>query len=320
MTKIAILDDYQNVVLKLADWDRLPTDVRVTVFNDHLADEGLVAARLGDFQVVVINRERTPFTRSLLQNLPNLGLLVTNGMRNRSIDLEAAAERGVTVSGTDLLSHVTVELTWALILGLLRRVAEEDRATRLGHWQTTLGVTLRGKVLGVIGLGRLGSKVATIGKAFDMDVIAWSENLTEARAAEVGVARVSKESLLSRADVVTIHLVLGERTRGLIGAKEFSSMKPAAYLVNTSRGPIVDEAALVDALNTGAIAGAAIDVFDQEPLPPGHPLLKAKNTVITPHIGYVADDNYRLFFGQFVENIEAWSSGSPIRLLTPPAR
>ncbi len=318
MTRLAILDDYQNVALEMADWDRLAPDVSLTVFNDHLADESVLAARLGEFEVIVINRERTPFTHSLFSALPNLKLLVTNGMRNLSIDLEAAAEHGVLVSGTRMHGHSTAELTWGLILGLMRHIPKEDRATRQGHWQTTLGVGLRDQVLGVIRLGRLGALVADVGKVFGMEVIAWSQNLTETRAAEVGVARVDKETLLARADVVTIHLVLSDRTRGLIGAKEFSLMKPTAYLINASRGPIVDEGALVEALRNGTIAGAGIDVFDVEPPPPDHPLLKLENTVITPHIGYVARQNYRFFFEQMVEGVEAWLKGEPIRLLGPP--
>ncbi len=274
---------------------------------------------MSEFEVIVINRERTPFTRSLFGALPDLKLLVTNGMRNLSIDLEAAAEHGVLVSGTRMRGHSTVELTWGLILGLMRHIPKEDRATRQGHWQTTLGVGLHDQVLGVIGLGRLGALVADVGKVFGMEVIAWSQNLTETRAAEVGVARVDKETLLARADVVTIHLVLSDRTRGLIGAKEFSLMKPTAYLINASRGPIVDEGALVEALRNGTIAGAGIDVFDVEPPPPDHPLLKLENTVITPHIGYVARQNYRFFFEQMVEGVEAWLKGEPIRLLEPPA-
>ena len=320
MPRVAILDDYQNVALKLADWDRLPSDVSLTAFNDHLSDEKAIAARLRDFDVVVINRERTPFTRTLFEKLPNLKLLVTNSMRNLSIDLDAAAAHGVSVSGTQMLTYPTAELTWGLILSLMRQIPDEHHATRNGRWQTTLGLTLRNKVLGIIGLGRLGSMVAAIGKAFEMEVIAWSQNLTSARAAEVGVARVDKEALLSRADVVTIHLVLSERTRGVIGADELALMKPTAYLVNTSRGPMIDDAALVDALESGTIAGAGIDVFDREPPPADHPLLKAKNTVITPHIGYVTEENYRFFLGQMVENVEAWLNGAPIRLFGPPAR
>jgi phosphoglycerate dehydrogenase-like enzyme len=317
MTRAAILDDYQNVVLDLADWTRLQPAVSLTVFNDHLFDEDAIADRLLDFEIVVINRERTPFTRSLFEKLPNLKFLTTNGMRNQSIDLEAAADHGVTVSGTQSLTYPTAELTWGLILGLLRHIPGERNATRLGHWQTTLGVGLRHKVLGIMGLGRLGSIVAKFGLAFEMDVIAWSQNLTADRCAEIGVTLVDKETLLSRADVVTIHLVLSDRTRGIIGAPELSRMKPTAYLVNTSRGPMIDLPALVGALEADSIAGAAIDVFDREPIAADHPLLKLENALVTPHIGYVIEENYRSFLGQIIENIEAWLNGAPIRLLTP---
>ncbi len=315
MPRVAILDDYQNVVLDLADWSRLPPAVSLTVFNDHLVDEAAIAERLRDFEIVAINRERTPFTRSLFEKLPNLKFLATNGMRNLSIDLDAAADHGVTVSGTQMLAYPTAELAWGLILGLLRRIPGEREATRRGHWQTTLGLTLRSKVLGIMGLGRLGSLVAKVGIAFEMDVIAWSQNLTAERCAEVGVTLVDKETLLSRADVVTIHLVLSDRTRGIIGAPELALLKPTAYLVNTSRGPMVDGAALVAALEAKAIAGAAIDVFDTEPIAADHPLLKLENALVTPHIGYVTEENYRTFLGEIIENIEAWLNGAPIRLL-----
>ena len=315
MPRVAILDDYQNVVLDLADWSRLPPEVSLTVFNDHLVDEAAIAERLRDFEIVAINRERTPFTRSLFEKLPNLKFLATNGMRNLSIDLDAAAAHGVTVSGTQMLAYPTAELAWGLILGLFRRIPSERDATRRGHWQTTLGLTLRSKVLGIMGLGRLGSLVAKIGMAFEMDVIAWSQNLTAERCAEIGATLVDKETLLSRADVVTIHLVLSDRTRGIIGAPELALMKPTAYLVNTSRGPMIDGAALVGALEAKAIAGAAIDVFDTEPIAADHPLLKLENALVTPHIGYVTEENYRTFLGEMVENIEAWLNGAPIRVL-----
>ncbi len=315
MPRAAILDDYQNVALDLADWNRLQPAVSLTVFNDHLFDEAAIAARLHDFEIVVINRERTPFTRSLFEKLPNLKFLATNGMRNLSIDLDAAAAHGVTVSGTEMLAYPTAELTWGLILGLLRHIPHEHHATRLGRWQSKLGVTVRNKVLGVIGLGRLGAMVATIGKAFEMDVIAWSQNLTAERCAGLGVTLVDKETLLARADVVTIHLVLSERTRGIVGARELSLMKPTAYLVNTSRGPMIDVTALVDALETKRIAGAAVDVYDTEPIAADHPLLTLENALVTPHIGYVTEDNYRRFLGQIVDNIEAWLNGAPIRVL-----
>ncbi len=317
MTRVAILDDYQGVALRMADWGRLPAGTDVVVFPDHLADPGAVAARLAEFDIVMAMRERTPFPRALLERLPRLRLLVTSGMRNAAIDLAAAAERGILVCGTGGLPYPTAELTWALILSLFRRVPAEDRATRAGHWQQSVGLGLNGKTLGVLGLGNLGSRVARIGRAFEMDVIAWSQNLTAQRAAEVGATLVGRDELLGRADLVTIHLVLSERTRGLIGARELALMKPSAYLVNTSRGPIVDEAALVGALRDGTIAGAGLDVFDEEPLPPDHPLRRLPNTVITPHLGYVTEETYRIFFGQALEDVEAFLRGAPVRVLKP---
>ena len=255
MVRIAVLDDYQSVALEMTDWTVLPADAEIQVFKDHLSDEGAVAERLRDFDIVLAMRERTPFPRSLMERLPGLKLLVTTGMRNAAIDVEAASELGITVCGTRGQGYPTAELTWGLILSLLRRIPQEDRATREGMWEVSLGLGLRGKVLGVIGLGNLGSRVATIGGAFGMSVIAWSQNLTAERAGEFGATLVTKEQVLSESDVATIHLVLSDRTRGLIGAPELGMMKPSAYLINTSRGPIVDEAALVQALEKGTIAG-----------------------------------------------------------------
>jgi phosphoglycerate dehydrogenase-like enzyme len=315
VTRVAILDDYQDVAGRLADWKSLPAEV--VVFQDRVSDESRVAARLADFDVIVAMRERTPFPRSLLERLPHLRLLVTTGMRNASIDLRAAGERGVVVSGTAGLPSPTAELTWALILALVRHVPREDRATREGRWQETLGTTLKGRTLGVLGLGQLGSRVARVGTAFEMDVIAWSQNLTAARAAAVGARLASgKDELLARADIVTIHLVLSDRTRGLIGARELGLMRRTAYLVNTSRGPIVDEGALIAALRAGAIAGAGLDVYDEEPLPPQHPLRGLPNTVITPHLGYVTEETYQIFYAQALEDIRAFLAGAPVRVLT----
>jgi len=310
------LDDYQDVALKMADWDALPDDVAVDVFQDHLSDEDDIAVRLAPYDIVVAMRERTPFQRSLLDRLPNLRLLVTTGMRNASIDIAAAADKGVTVCGTDGVPYPTAELTWGLILALLRKIPTEDRATRDGRWQVTIGEGVHGKTLGVIGLGRLGSQVANVGVAFGMNVVAWSQNLTAERAGEFGATLVTKQELLESTDVVTIHLVLSGRTRGLIGADELSSMKPSAYLVNTSRGPIVDESALIDALQNGTIAGAGLDVFDIEPLPLDHPLRSLPNTVLTPHLGYVTDETYRVFFGDALENIKAFLDDSPVRVVS----
>lgn len=317
MTRIAVLDDYQGVALRLADWRSLPAGVEVTVFRDHAAAEDAVAARLAPFDVVVAMRERTPFPRRLLERLPQLRLLVTTGTRNAAIDLQAAADRGIVVSGTGGLPYPTAELTWGLILSLVRRIPREDRATREGRWQETLGTGLNGKTLGVLGLGTLGSRVARVGRAFEMEVLAWSQHLTADRAETAGARLVGRDELLARADVVTIHLVLSDRTRGLLGARELGLMRPTAYLVNTSRGPIVDEAALVEALRAGAIAGAGLDVFDEEPLPPEHPLRRLPNTVITPHLGYVTEETYRIFYRDAVEDVRAYLAGAPIRVLRP---
>ncbi len=317
-TRIAILDDFQNVALEVADWSAVAERAEITVFNDHLADPDAVAERLRDFDIVVIMRERTPFPAALIDSLPNLRLLVTTGMRNLSVDLDAATARGVIVSGTGSVGYTPAELTWALILALMRNIPREDRATREGRWQTALGRAINGRVLGVIGLGKIGARVAAVGKAFEMDVIAWSQNLTGERCAEVGVRlAASFEELLTTGDVITIHTVLSDRTRGLIGADELAKMKPTAYLVNTSRGPIIEEAALITALKDGTIAGAGLDVYDVEPLPLDHPLRNFENTVITPHLGYVTDDNYRLYFGHAVEDIGAYLDGGPVRVLNP---
>lgn len=311
--RCAIIDDYQDVGTRLADWGPVSRDVAVTVFRDHLHDEDAVAARLRPFEIVVIMRERTPFPRSLLDKLPALKLLVTSGLRNAAIDIAACAERGIVVAGTESLGYPTAELTWGLILGFMRHIPQEDRNVRLGAWQRTVGIGVRGKTLGVIGLGRLGSQVAAVGRTFGMEVLAWSQNLTAEACAAAGVTLAAKDELLRRADIVTIHLVLSPRTTGLIGAREFALMKPTALLVNTSRGPIVEEAALVQALQTRRIAGAALDVFDTEPLPLDHPLRRMENTVVTPHLGYVIEENYRGFFEGAVENIRNWLDGRPVR-------
>lgn len=315
MPRVAILDDYQNVAMKMSDWSSLPSDVSAEVFSDHLADEDALARRLAPFEIIVAMRERSPFPRSLFGRLPNLKLLVTTGMRNAAIDLDAAADFGVIVCGTNGLAQPTAELTWALILALARRIPVEDAATRRGAWQVSVGEGVHGKTLGVAGLGRLGSQVARVGAAFGMNVIAWSQNLTAERAADCGAARVSKDELLAESDFLTIHLILSRRTRGLVGARELSQMKPSAYLINTSRGPIVDESALIAALRARSIAGAGLDVFDAEPLPPDHPIRSLPNTVITPHVGYVTAETYRVFYEDAVEDIRAYLNGAPIRAL-----
>jgi phosphoglycerate dehydrogenase-like enzyme len=315
MVRVAVLDDYQEVALKMADWSILPSDTQVQVFRDHLSDEKAVAERLQDFEIAVAMRERTPFPHTVLQRLPKLKLLITTGMRNASIDVAAARDLSVTVCGTGGLPYPTAELTWGLILALLRQIPREDSATRTGHWQVSVGMGLRDKVLGVMGLGNLGSQVATVGTAFGMSVLAWSQNLTAERAAQFRATLVGKDELLCRSDIATIHLVLSDRTRGLVGARELGLMKPTAYLVNTSRGPIVDEEALVQALQHGTIAGAALDVFDEEPLPLNHALRQLENTVITPHLGYVTVETYKVFYGQAVEDIQAFLRGEPIRVI-----
>ena len=318
MTRVALLDDYQDVAMRMADWGSLPANVEVTAFRHHLVDPSDIAQRLAGFDIVVAMRERTPFPDTLLERLPDLRLLVTTGMRNASIDMDAAGELGIMVCGTGGLGYPTAELTWGLILALVRHIPTEDRATRQGEWQVTMGTGLKGKVLGLMGLGHLGSQVATIANAFGMSLLAWSQNLTSDRADEFGATLVSKDELLPRSDIVTIHLVLSGRTRGLVGARELALMKPTAYLINTSRGPIVDEAALVEALQKGTIAGAGLDVFDQEPLPTDHPLRRLENTVITPHVGYVTEETYRVFLGEALEDVAAFLSGSPVRVLNEP--
>jgi phosphoglycerate dehydrogenase-like enzyme len=319
MKRCAIIDDYQECALDMADWAALGDGVSVTAFKDHQADEDELVARLKDFEIICIMRERTPFPRSLFEKLPNLELLLTSGMRNFSIDGQAAIDHGVTVCGTPVAGYTTSELTWGLIISLMRGIAIEDRSTRLGTWQRTLGVGLNGKTLGVMGLGRLGGAVATVGKAFGMEVIAWSQNLTQERCDELGVDLVTKDALIERADVLTLHLILGDRTRGIMQAADFARMKPSAYFINTSRGPLVDEAALISVLENRAIAGAGIDVFDVEPLPLDHPFRRLENTVITPHLGYVSLESYQGFYGGMVENIQAWLAGTPQRILPLPS-
>lgn len=312
-TKIAVLDDYQSVAAVSADWGTLGYDV--SFFDRHLDDYRQVAEQLDGFEVVVAMRERTPFDRQLLASLPGLKLLVTTGMRNVAIDIEAASELGVTVCGTRSPGHATAELAFAFVQTLARGLISEADSVATGGWQVGLGRDLRDARLGVIGLGRLGAQVARFGLAFGMDVRSWSENLTDERAQEVGVRLVSKRELLESADFVTIHLRLSDRTRGLIGPEELSVMRQDAYLINTSRGEIVDEDALVRAVRAQTIAGAALDVYSQEPLPPDHPFRAEPRIVATPHIGYVTKETYRIFFGDAVEDIAAWAAGSPVRVL-----
>ena len=304
--QVAILDDYQNVALSMADWSEVAARADITVFTDHLADQDAVVQRLTPFDVVCVMRERTPLPRSVIERLPGLKMIASTGPFNASIDVAAAKERGIYISTTGGYIESTVELTWALILASARRIVDETLSVRDGGWQTSVGHQLGGTVLGVLGLGRIGSRVARVGTAFGMDVIAWSTNLTPAAAEKAGATYVSRDELFSRADVLTIHLVLSERSRGLVSAAALGLMKPTALLVNTSRGPIVDESALVDALRAGRLAGAGLDVFDTEPLPSAHPLRSLDTVVATPHIGYVAERVYRTFYGESATKIAAW--------------
>ena len=306
---IAVLDDYQHVALSLADWSVLAARATVTVFDDHLADPDAVIERLQPFDVVCVMRERTPMTRAIIERLPRLRLIASTGSRNASIDLQAADERGIEVAHTGYYSAPTIELTWALILAGARNLIAENASLRGGGWQHSVGDDIAGRTLGLLGLGNVGGAVARIGNAFGMKVVAWSQNLTAERAAEVGATLVSREQLFQEADVVSVHLVLSDRTRGLVGASEFALMKPTARLVNTSRGPIVVEADLVKALEDKTIAGAAIDVFDQEPLPLDHPFRALPNLLATPHVGYVSRGLYEGFYRDTVENIARWIDG-----------
>jgi phosphoglycerate dehydrogenase-like enzyme len=304
--KIAVLDDYQNVALESADWSVLRDRADIEVFQDHLSDRDALIERLMPFDVVCVMRERTPLPRYILERLSNLKLIASTGAVNASIDVLAAGDHGIAVLHTGYRADPTIEFTWALILASARNIVTESNSVRAGGWQQTLGTGLRGKTLGVLGLGRIGSQVARIGSAFGMNLIAWSQNLTQQTAAAAGAVLVSKEQLFEQADVLTVHLVLSTRTRGLVGATELERMKPTARLINTSRGPIVDEQALISVLKNRHIAGAAIDVYDSEPLPPSHPYRTLDNVLATPHIGYVSDGLYRTFYGDTVSNIRNW--------------
>jgi phosphoglycerate dehydrogenase-like enzyme len=311
--RIAVLDDYQHVALAMADWAVLDADI--DVFTDHVADPEALVRRLAPYDVVVLMRERTPFPAEVVRALPGLRLIVTTGRRNAAINVEAARERDVTVCGTDSLATAPAELTWALVLGLCRHLVTEDRNVRDGGWQSTLGRDLAGHTLGVVGLGRIGSQVARVGRAFGMDVLAWSRSLAAERAAEAGARAVDLDTLFADSDVVTVHLVLAEATRHLIGRRELGLMRPDALLVNTSRAGIVDTDALLEALAEGRLGGAGLDVHDVEPLPTDHPLRTSPRTLLTPHLGYVTEDVYRTFFTGVVEDIAAFTQGAPIRVL-----
>jgi phosphoglycerate dehydrogenase-like enzyme len=318
MHRCAILDDYQNAALSFADWSPLGGKVAVQVFNDHLADRGALVERLRDFSIVVMIRERTRFDRALIESLPNLRLLITTGMINSSIDFAAAKAADVLVCGTPAATGTTSELAFGLILALLRHIPREYASFRAGGpWQSTIGGNLNGRRLGIVGLGRVGSQMARVAKAFEMHVSVWSRSLTGEQARELGVDRCATlDELMAVADIVSVHLMLNAGTRGLITARHLALMKPTAILVNTARGPIVDEAALIDALRARRIAGAALDVFDQEPLPRNHPLRSLDNVIATPHLGYVTENTYRAYFGGVVEGIRGWLDGKPLRVLT----
>ena len=304
--RVAILDDYQSVALTSADWSPVSARAEITVFSDHVFDPDELVERLAPFDAIMVMRERTPLPRSIIERLPRLRLIASTGPANASIDMDAATEAGIHVVHTSGTVASTVELTWALILGASRHLVAERQAVADGHWQSTVGRELDRRVLGVLGLGRIGGRIARIGAAFGMDVVAWSTNLTADAAQEAGARYLPRDEFFATADVITIHLKLSERSRGLVGAAELAAMKPGALLVNTSRGPIVDEAALIDALRSGTIAGAALDVFDTEPLPADHPLRTLPNVLATPHIGYVADRPYGLFFRDAVAGIAEW--------------
>ena len=313
MPKIAILDDYTNMALKMADWRTLPDGYETVVFDDNLVEPQALVARLKDFEIICAMRERTPFTAEIFAGLPKLKLFITTGMRNASVDVAAARANGVVVCGTEGSAWATAEHTWALLMAAARNIAHDDRMMRDGLWQTRMCLELRGKTLGLLGLGKIGGQVSTYAKAFGMNIIAWSENLTQARCDEMGATLVSKEDLFASADFISIHMVLSQRSRGLVTAADLARMKPGGFLVNTSRGPIVDEAALVETLRGGGIRGAAIDVYGTEPLPVEHAYRGLENIVISPHMGYVTEETYRIFHGQSVENIQAWHDGAPIR-------
>ncbi|WP_372023643.1 D-2-hydroxyacid dehydrogenase family protein [Tistrella mobilis] len=312
--RCAILDDYHDVATGFADWSAVEDRAALTVFHTGFADEEAVVAALAGFHIVCVMRERTPLPARVLERLPDLRLIVTTGMHNAAIDMEAAGAQGITVCGTEGLAAPTVELTFALILEVMRGAGAESARMKAGQpWQTVMGRGLEGKTLGVLGLGRLGGRVAEVAQAFGMKVVAWSPNLTDTRCREVGARRVSKEDLLATADIVTIHLKLGDRSRGLIDAAALGMMKPGAVLINTSRGPIVDEAALIDALSTGRLAGAGLDVYDREPLPADHPFRQLPTVVVSPHLGYVTAENFRIFYRQTAEAVAAWLDGAPVR-------
>lgn len=314
--KIAVLDDYQGVAKQFADWSALEATHDVEIFRAHIGGgRDAVVAALKDFDVIAAMRERTVFDRATLAGLDKLKFMVTTGMRNSSIDMDYLKQRGIPCSGTGGRTQTTPELAWGLILAVARNIPAEDSNMRTGQWQQTIGLDMEEKTLGIVGLGRLGREMARIGQAFKMNVIAWSQNLTEASAAEAGVRRVDKTELFAEADVVTVHYKHSERSTGLIGAADFAAMKPTGIFVNTSRAAIIDMGALIETLQAGRIAGAGLDVYDDEPVPADHTIRSCPRTVLTPHLGYVSHDTYRVFYTQTVEAIEAWASGAPVRVI-----
>ena len=315
MLKVAILDDYQNVSQQFVDIEKLSGKYEIKIFSEPFADEAEVLEQLSDFEALLIMRERTPITKNIIDNLTKLKFIITSGLRNKSIDLDAAKKRKIIVCGTEINSHPTPELTWALILGLARNLKEEIDNMYQGYWQTSIGVELKGKILGLIGLGRVGSQVAKIGKAFGMQVMAWSENLDLSKCKELDVLPCSKDDLILNSDFLSVHVQGGERYKDCITLKELDKMKKTAFLINTSRGPIVNEDDLIIALSTNEIAGAGLDVYDKEPLPENNKLRFLPNALLTPHIGYVTAENYSIFYTQMIEALEACANGKPIRVL-----
>jgi phosphoglycerate dehydrogenase-like enzyme len=313
--RIVLLDDYQGIALDYGGWDRVPDEWEKVALCGHIDDADELVEALSDAEIVVAMRERTALPATILDRLPDLKLLITTGMANVAIDVAAARRNGVVVCGTGMHGPATAELTWGLILALLRKIPSEAAGMRRGGWQTTIGGDLEGATLGLVGLGRLGKRMVPVARAFGMEVIAWSQNLDPEAAREAGVEPVEKDALFERADIVSVHYKLSERSRGLIGAADLALMKPSAYLVNTSRGPIVDTDALLEALERGTIAGAGLDVYDTEPLPADHPLRGAPRTMLTPHLGYVTEDTYTVFFGDAVEDVLAYLDGAPVRVL-----
>jgi phosphoglycerate dehydrogenase-like enzyme len=315
--RIVLLDDYQGIALDYGGWDRVPDEWQIVALEQHIADPDALVEALAEAEIIVAMRERTALPASILDRLPELKLLITTGMANVAIDIEAAHRNGVVVCGTGMHVPATAELAWGLILALARKIPAEDAAMRLGGWQNTVGGDLAGATLGLLGFGRLGRRMTPIAKAFGMEVLAWSQNLDPEEARATGAEPVEKLALFERADIVSVHYKLSERSRGLVGSAELAAMKPSAYLVNTSRGPLVDTEALVAALHGGQIAGAGIDVYNVEPLPPDHPLRKAPHTVLTPHLGYVTEDTYKVFFADAVEDVLAYLDGAPVRVIEP---